>query len=105
MSDNPERGCPNWCIADHDDEDEPGSVRHRGQTHVVPAILEGRGTEGPHSAELLVERSRADGEDQTWVYVGDGWSGFSLSLESARRLAVALGAATASEADRSRRRI
>jgi hypothetical protein len=26
-----------------------------------------------------------------WVYLGDGWTGFSLSLESATRLSTALG--------------
>jgi hypothetical protein len=30
-----------------------------------------------------------------WVYVGDGWTGFSLSLPSAVRLATALRAALA----------
>jgi sirohydrochlorin ferrochelatase len=82
--------CPPWCVADHATEDEPGSVRHRGVTHVVPVVLEGRGSNGPHANELLVEVSRCRGEMAVWVYLGDGWTGFSLSLESAERLTAAL---------------
>jgi hypothetical protein len=82
--------CSPWCVADHATEDEPGSVRHRGATHVVPAVLEGRGSDGPHADELLVEVSRRQGEAAAWVYLGDGWTGFSLSLESAGRLTAAL---------------
>lgn len=82
--------CPPWCIADHPTEDEPGSVRHRGATHVIPVMLEGRGSNGPHVNELLVEVSRCHGEAAVWVYLGDGWTGFSVSLESAERLTAAL---------------
>lgn len=85
--------CPPWCVADHAREDEPGAVRHRGATHAVPAVLEGRGHDGPHSAELLVEVSRRDEDAAVWVYLGDGWTGFSLSLESAARLSAALSIA------------
>jgi len=84
--------CPPWCVADHPREDEPGSVRHRGATHEVAVVWEGRGSGGPHSGELLVEVSRRDGEAAVWVYLGDGWTGFSLSLESAVRVSAALGA-------------
>lgn len=84
--------CPPWCVADHTTEDEPGSVRHRGATHVIPVVLEGRGSDGPHTNELLVEVSRRGGEAAVWVYLGDGWTGFSLSLESAERLTMALAA-------------
>ena len=85
--------CPPWCVADHDAEDEPGAVLHRGTTHVVTAVVEGRGSNGPHGMELLVEVSRRHGEAAVWVYLGDGWTGFSLSLESATRLSDALKAA------------
>lgn len=83
--------CPPWCIADHAAEDEPGAVRHRGETYPVPVVLEGRGHGGPHPAELLVEVSRREGEVAVWLYLGDGWTGFSLSIESASRLSTALG--------------
>ena len=83
--------CPPWCIADHAAEDEPAAVRHRGETFAVPVLLEGRGHGGAHAAELLVEVSRRHGEAAVWVYLGDGWTGFSLSLESAARLSTALG--------------
>lgn len=82
--------CPQWCVADHDAEDEPGHVLHRGTTHTVAVVLEGRGTDGPQAGELLVEISRRHDEAAIWVYLGDGWSGFSLSLESASRLEEAL---------------
>lgn len=87
--------CPPWCVADHATEDEPGAVRHRGATHAVAAVLEGRGSDGPHADELLVEVSRRHGEAAVWVYLGDGWTGFSLSLESATRLSGALTSALA----------
>jgi hypothetical protein len=82
--------CPPWCVADHAAEDEPGAVRHRGATREVAVVLEGGGSNGPHAGELLVEMSRRDAEAAVWVYVGDGWTGFSLSLESAARLDEAL---------------
>jgi len=85
--------CPPWCIADHPAEDEPGEARHRGQTFAVPVVLEARGHGGPHPAELLVEVSRRQREAAVWVYLGDGWTGFSLSRESAMRLSAALAAA------------
>ncbi len=84
------RQCPPWCVADHPAEDEPGMVRHRGRTRDVPVVLEGRGAEPPRSGELLVEMSRRADEAAVWVYLGDGWTGFSLSLESASRLSAAL---------------
>ncbi len=84
--------CPPWCVADHDTDVDRGAV-HRGVTHEVAVVLEGRGTEGPHAAELLVEVSRLHGEVAVWVYLGDGWTGFSLSLESATRLSAAVVAA------------
>lgn len=84
------RQCPPWCVADHDAEDEPGAARHRGATRDVSVVLEGRGGEAPRSGELLVEVSRRHDEVAVWVYLGDGWTGFSLSLESASRLSSAL---------------
>lgn len=85
--------CPPWCVADHAAEDEPGAVRHRGETRAVAVVLEGRGSQGPHAAELLVEVARRDEEAAVWVYLGDGWTGFALSLESAVRLSEALSSA------------
>lgn len=87
------RQCPPWCVADHRTEDEPGAVRHRGRTRDVPVVLEGRGDEPPRTGELLVEVSRRHDELAVWAYLGDGWTGFSLSLESASRLSTALAEA------------
>jgi hypothetical protein len=80
--------CPPWCVTDHGTERD--EVVHRGVTHEVPVVLEGRGRGGPHAAELLVEVSRLNDEAAAWVYLGDGWTGFSLSLESASRLSAAV---------------
>lgn len=66
---------------------------HRGATHEVTVVLEGRGTGGPQQTDLLVEVSRLHGEVAAWLYLGDGWTGFSLSLESATRLSAAVTSA------------
>jgi hypothetical protein len=89
MSRRPGHGCPAWCVADHATEDDPGVVRHRGATRIAPVVLEGRPADGPYTAELYVEISRRN-DEEPWVYLGDGWSGFSLTPESAARLATAL---------------
>jgi hypothetical protein len=85
--------CPTWCVADHAAPGDAGS--HHGTTHVVAVTLEGRGHGGPQDAEFVVEVSRRRGEAAVWVYLGDGWTGFSLSLESATRLSAALEAVVA----------
>ena len=82
--------CPAWCVADHASR---AARDHHGTTHVVGVTLEGRGSGGPHEAELVVEMSRRHGEAAVWVYLGDGWTGFSLSLDSATRLLAAMSAA------------
>jgi hypothetical protein len=65
-------------------------VRHRGEARAVAATVEARGGGGPHSTELLIELSRLHDEVGVWLYLGDGWTGFSLSLPSAARLSAAL---------------
>ncbi len=78
--------CPPWCV------EPPGAhPRHRGATRSVPVTVESRGAGGPHPAELLVELSRMRDEVAVWVYLGDGWTGFSLTPGSAARLSAALG--------------
>jgi hypothetical protein len=72
---------------------ERGPVLHRGARHEVAVVLEGRGTGGPHAAGLLVDVSRLHDEAGVWLYLGDGWTGFSLSLDSAVRLSDAVVAA------------
>ena len=82
--------CPPWCVADHSGSRD--TADHHGTTHVVPVTLEGRGHGGPQDGELVVEACRRNGEAAVWVYLGDGWTGFSLSLESATRLSSVLAA-------------
>lgn len=78
--------CPPWCSEDPLD----GHPRHRGATAHVRATVEGRGTIGAHETGLVVELGRSRDEVAVWLYVGDGWTGFSLSLASARELHAAL---------------
>lgn len=80
--------CPPWCVEPRGD----GHPRHRGETRTVAATVEARGAGGPHATELLVELARLNDEVGTWLYLGDGWTGFSLSLASAERLSAALHA-------------
>jgi hypothetical protein len=87
--------CPTWCVADHDRDGALGGIVHRGTTHAVAVVLEGRGRGGRHAAELLVEVSRHHDEPAVWVYLGDGWTGFSLSFDSAQSLSGALDSAIA----------
>ena len=100
--------CPSWCVAEHrpdaDADANADAIVHRGATREVAVILEGRGRGGPHSGELLVEVSRLHDETAVWVYLGDGWTGFSLSLESATSLSAAVVSALhAVSSDTSRR--
>lgn len=82
--------CPPWCVAEHHPATDAEATVHRGATHEVAVLLEGRGRGGPSAAELLVEVSRLHDETAVWVYLGDGWTGFSLSLESATSLSAAV---------------
>ena len=84
----PPPNCPSWCVENPLD----GHPRHRGETRAVAATVEARGGGGPVTTELLVELSRMHDEVAVWLYLGDGWTGFSLSLPSAARLSTALGA-------------
>ena len=79
-------GCPPWCVESPAD----AHPRHRGATRSVPVVVESRGADGPHPSELLVELSRLRDEVAVWVYLGDGWTGFSLTPGSAVGLADAL---------------
>jgi hypothetical protein len=78
--------CPSWCSLDPGD----GHPRHRGATEHVTATVEGRGTIGRHETGLVVELARDRDALAIWLYVGDGWTGFSLSLDSAARLLAAV---------------
>ena len=84
--------CPPWCVADHRGELEGGAVRHRGPTVSLGVLLRHPdATEAP--AELLVEVHRSEGDETTWVYVGDGTDQrLELSVESAARLSRVLAA-------------
>jgi hypothetical protein len=81
------RTCPAWCVADHTHEDEGGAPRHRGATVVVPGIAIGDGT--PHHAvevQLLIELHADDVDPMVGVYIGDGYQGIDVTVETATRL-------------------
>jgi hypothetical protein len=81
------RTCPAWCVADHTDEDEGGPPRHRGATVVVPGIGVGDGTPLRAAAmELLIELHADDADPMVGVYIGDGYHGIDITVETATRL-------------------
>ncbi|CAN5541972.1 hypothetical protein BH09ACT4_BH09ACT4_25550 [soil metagenome] len=81
------RGCPEWCVTGHADEDEGGRARHRGATATVPGIaIQGRAPHRAHAVELLVELHAEAGDPMVAVYIGDGVDGLDLTVETASRL-------------------
>lgn len=89
--------CPTWCVGGHREDDHPDDRVHRSLGVTVPVTA--RATTFPGGArrvdvevvDLDIGISRADGERQTWFYVGSGPDRYlELSGESASRL---LGAA------------
>jgi len=83
-------GCPEWCIAHHDDEDEGGVRRHRSAAVDLGVIERSVASRG-EATELAIEMHRTAGESTTWIYVGDGFDQYlELSTESTQRLAAVL---------------
>jgi hypothetical protein len=81
------RTCPAWCVADHTHEDEGSTPRHRGVTAVVPGIATGDGTPLPAaSVELLIELHSDGADPMVGVYIGDGYHGIDITVETATRL-------------------
>ena len=84
-------GCPEWCVADHDEEDEGERVRHRSVVTEV-SVIERNVASAGEATEVAIEMHRTEGESTTWVYVGDGFDQYlEVSLESVRRLMATLG--------------
>jgi hypothetical protein len=88
MSRDDRRRCPQWCVADHADEDELGGARHRSQTVVVPGIAIRSGPRrSVESIEILIELHAEEGDPVVGVYVGDGQrDGLDITTETADRL-------------------
>jgi hypothetical protein len=81
------QACPPWCVADHTVEDEPGAVRHRGATVVVPGIaVRGTPPHDVHGVELLIELHSDAADPVVAVYIGDGTEGIDITTETAGRL-------------------
>lgn len=84
-------GCPGWCVARHEDEDENGMMRHRSAVLELGVIERSESSAG-EATDLVVELYRLEGESTTWVYIGDGFDQYlELSLESVLRLVTVLG--------------
>jgi len=91
VRDRSEYGCPEWCVAQHQVEDEGGVRRHRSAA-VSLGVIERNVASAGEATEVAIEMHRTEGESTTWVYVGDGFDQYlELSLESVRRLVAALG--------------
>jgi hypothetical protein len=92
MSRYDRRSCPPWCVADHADEDDPGTARHRSQTVVVPGISIRSGERRTvESIEILIELHAEEGDPVVGVYIGDGHrEGLDITTETADRLVRAL---------------
>ena len=88
MSRYDRRSCPSWCVADHADEDDPGTARHRSQTLVLPGIaIRSSERRTIESIELLIELHSEDGSPDVGVYIGDGHrEGLDITTETADRL-------------------
>jgi len=79
--------CPDWCVADHAIDDDPGTRRHRGATVTIPGIaLRGHPPHDVHGVELLIELHADDGDPLVAVYIGDGEDGLDVTTETAARL-------------------
>ena len=96
--------CPAWCAGGHRESDHPDDRQHRSASIAVPVVVRRTTLESARlvrtaeAAEFEVGLSRADGESDTWLYLGEGpGASIEVSAESARRLLAAaaerLGAA------------
>jgi hypothetical protein len=88
--------CPSWCVGGHRESDHPDDRQHRSASTPVPVVVRRTTLErdglvrAAEAAEFEVGLSRADGEPDTWLYVGEGpGASIELSAESARRLLAA----------------
>lgn len=103
MSERPEwlnEECPPWCRGDHSGQEMPTDRLHASAIDGVPVITMNRHRPAEPGRELLrvveasefdVTRHRFVGDAETWVSVGDDQQHIELTLESARRLHIALG--------------
>jgi hypothetical protein len=93
MSRDDRRTCPPWCVADHAEEDEAGTSRHRSETIVVSGMTVRPGSRRTVEAvEILIELHAEHGDPVVGVYIGDGErDGLDITMETADRLVRRLG--------------
>lgn len=97
--------CPVWCIGHNADApDKDDDHLHEAAPALVPCIALKRSTDGtgsiqrhPAAVELSLVRYQYRTGDDTWLYIGDGFHGLGISLESVRRLVRVLGRYVAAE--------
>lgn len=86
--------CPVWCVLRHDDTDDLDELVHESAHLAIAGVIpvrnqhseDGRARQAA-PAEIGVVRYQYAGDDEDWIYLGDGHRGLELSPESARRLA------------------
>lgn len=89
--------CPAWCVSEHREDDLPDDRFHDSAATRVPAVVPdvNKPLNPAHPVELHVVTSRRCETDEDWVFIGQPdlvRRGFSLSRESAQRLAAAVAA-------------
>lgn len=86
--------CPPWCVSEHAEDDLPEDRFHDGAGTTVSVIVtESAALDQGSGAELLLHLFRKVGQPDDWLHVSApeaGVRGFTITLESARRLGVAL---------------
>lgn len=85
--------CPSWCAGEHGEHDHPDDRQHRSASFSVAVIARRTQLEPERlvrtaePTEFEVGLSRSDGEQDTWLYIGEGpGMSIEISAESARRL-------------------
>ncbi len=74
-------GCPDWCVADHEEERE-----HRSGSVIVPVV-----TPSMEAVEFSAQLLMQDADPHPWIHLGDGEGrDLEVSVESGTRIAATL---------------
>jgi hypothetical protein len=90
----PTADCPAWCIGHNTDApDTADDHLHEATPALMPCIALEHSTDEtgtihhhPTATELTLVRYQYRTGDDTWLYIGDGFRGLDVTLESARPL-------------------
>lgn len=90
--------CPEWCSAEHTDDDHPEDRSHRDDGFAVPitvrerAIVDDQLVERITELPLVIGRWQRDGEQRLWWHLGvDGGAMVEMSEASVLKLMRTLG--------------